>query len=261
MSAAELPGLAQELSSPAAPAQQRFRFATPVLPSGARALSVQAGGEQLDSTLEVTNAGLIHVAGVSQAAADEPFVVRVESLRALSELDLTASAAGRELPLEASGNELRVDPYAFDPGALELTLAVSANGQAAASATATIEIPALDPELTLVAVEVAGGAGVAVSWRAQGDAAPTLTVAIDGEIALETADATATVAVPEGGVVVARLAGPGGVGLALQSLEVNVSGGPAAVTPTEPAGGEESGGIRWTQLLAVLAIAVAATAA
>ena len=262
LSAAELPGLAQELSSPAAPAQQRFRFATPVLPSGARVLSVQAGGEQLDSTFEVTNAGLIRVAGVSQAAADQPFVVRVESLRPLSELDLTASAAGRELPLEASGNELRVDPYAFDPGMLELTLAVSANGQPAASATATIEIATLDPELTLGAVEVEGGAGVAVSWRAQGAAALSLTVAIDGAVALATEDATATVAVPDGGVVVARLAGPGGVELASQSLEIDESGTPApVVTGTAQAGGEESGGVVSTQLLAVLAITVAATAA
>ena len=259
LTAAEFPGLGRELASPAAPTEQSFRFSTPPLPAGTRTLTVTTAAAQLEASFEVTNDGLVTIAAVTQAAPDQPFAVRLESLVPLTSLEISASAGGTALPLERSGSELRIDPYAFDAGPLEVSIIVNVNGQLATSETTTLQVPALSPQVVLEATDVEGGPGVTARWLAQGGGAHTLTVTIDGAVALETQNPEATFAVPEGGAVVATLTGADGAQLASRSLEIEASAGPG---PVQPAGGDGSGsgGIS-TQLLAGVAIAIAAIAA
>jgi hypothetical protein len=239
----ELPALALELV-PAEPEVQTFRFASPVLAAGTRALTVSAGDATLSAELEVDNAGLVRVASVASAAPGESIVVRLEALVPFADLDVLAIAGGQTLPFSTASGSVAIDPWAFEAGTRNVELVVQAEGTVAATLGATVEIPVLDPQLTVGEIAGAEEPSVAVAWRVQGLGDARLTVTVDGVEAADTTAPGVTVAVPEGATVVARLVDGGGAELASETLVT--TGGSSGGTPIEIS----------TQLLVVAVIAM-----
>ena len=257
LTTAELPSLGQELAA-IVPETQAFSFQSPVLPAGTQSLVVTAGAETLATSLEVTNDGLVGVGGISQVVPDQPFVISIDSVAPLSALEVEATAGGQPLPVDAGSGEVRLDPWAFEPGALDVAITVKAGSALAAAETVSVEVPPLQPQLLVAPVEGGEAPAVDVSWRAQGASLPTLIVTIDGAVALETQQASATVPVPDGGTVEASLVTAGGATLASQTTVVEAPGGGGA------AGDSGSGGSSFgvsSRLLVALAIATASAAA
>ena len=199
-----------------------------MLPAGTQTLMVTAGAETLATSLEVTNDGLVRIGGVSQVAPDQPFVISIDSVAPLSALEVEATAGGQPLPVDVGSGEVRLDPWAFEPGALDVAITVKAGSALAAAETVSVEVPPLQPQLLVEPVEGGEAPAVDVSWRAQGASLPTLIVTIDGAVALETQQASATVPVPDGSTVEASLVTAAGATLASQTTVVEVPGGGGA---------------------------------
>ncbi|MDA1062132.1 MAG: VWA domain-containing protein, partial [Chloroflexi bacterium] len=239
----EVPALASELG-PAAAEVQTFRFASPVLAAGARSLTIVAGQAELAAALVVDNAGLLSISTLEGAAAGDPIQLQLESLVPLAGLDIVATAAGQSLSLNAASGRIALDPWAFAPGSSNADIVVQGVGGVALTVGATVEIPALVPQLTIAEVTDAAEPSVAIAWRTQGAEIARLLVTVDGAPAADTTEHGVTVVVREGAIVVASLVDARGAELASTTLDVAAA-----------AAGGAAGGLS-TQLLGVVAVAV-----
>ena len=233
LTAAEAGSLAEELATTVFDSGA-FVFQAPVLPAGRHPLLVTTGGVTMATTLDVSNDGLLRVGG-SQAGPAEPLVISVDSAAPLSSLEIDARSGGEPLPVEADGRAVRLDPWEFAPGALDVRVTARVGGEVAATETISLQIASLEPELVVEPVEVDGARAVEVSWRAQGAASAggaTLLVSIDGEAVLRTEERGATVPAPGGGAVEASLESADGATLIRWAGEIEgvggVRSGPAA---------------------------------
>ncbi len=253
----EIDSLGPELAT-LAPESQTFRFQSPVLPAGSLPLVVTADAQTTATVLNVTNEGLLQIDSINQTAPDQPFVLSLNSVASLSALEVEATSRGFPLPIDLQTGELLIDPWAFEPGLLEVRLTASVDREQASSITASLEIPSLQPQILGQPVETAESDGtptIELSWRAQGVQDLTLLVTVNGEIWHQTHDPSVTV--------------PGTVGDAIEASLVNVDGaavaswtGTISAQQSDRAAVDASqGGWRFGGLAALLAVTGAAISA
>ena len=235
LTASEAGGLGAELAATVHDTRS-FRFETPVLAAGARPLLVSVDGVTLATTLEVSNDGLIRIGSVEQAGPGEPLVVSIESMVAVSSLEIEVRSGGQLLAVDAGGGAVRIDPWAFAPGALDVLVTARVGGEVASTETISLEVESLEPELVVEPVEADGARAVEVSWRAQGAAGATLLVSIDGAAVLRTEERSAMVPAPGGGAVEASLESAEGATLISWAGVVKGAGeaGAGSSVPTLP---------------------------
>ena len=261
----QLDSLVPELAS-LAPESQTFRFQSPVLPAGPLPLVVTTDEETAATVLNVTNEGLLQVDSIAQPAPDQPFVLTLSSVVPLSTLEVEATSRGLPLPLDTQTGELRIDPWAFEPGPLEVRLTASVDGKQASSTTASLEIPSLQPQVLGHPVESAASdedPAIELSWRAQGAADLTLLVTINNQLALQTPDSSVTVTGAGGDAIEASLVNVDGAAVASWSGTITPGQtDPQTDQQTAPTDGDaNSSGWRFGGLPALLAITGAAIAA
>jgi hypothetical protein len=135
---------------------------------------------------------------VERTAPDQLVVVMGNSIP-LDGADVRVVAGGRPLTLVPGAQRVILDPWGFQPGRLDLQIAVSLGKAPVSATTFAVEIPVLAPSL-VVGRAVAPG-NVQIRWRVQAATAPwTVRATADGrELGRwQGTDSDATVANPDG---------------------------------------------------------------
>ena len=174
-----------------------------------------------ESTLEVTNAGLI-TATVATAGGPEFVVVDIATAVPRELLRIDASVGG--VPVVFSAGQLFVDSWKTAPGAQTVRIDVFLGDSLAATTTVPITVPALAPELTVNVDLAAIPPLLLASGRAQGIDEATLRVLADGEEIATSEGRELRVAYPVGREVTVELIGPDAAGPPLASELVTAQG-------------------------------------
>ena len=209
-------------------------------------LRFRARGQVVESSalFEVSNAGLI-VAHVLPPAADaepgDPIVVQLASLIPLTAMTLEASAGGQPLAVSAGAARILVDPWTFDPGALEVQVRGLLRGGVATEATVSVTIPELAPQLTLRRDENGGTSRLLVSAQVQGSTSALLRVLHDGQEVARGDPSALLVELPGQGTLIIQLETAQGVLLESESLTFGVPE-PAPAPPPAPDVSADAGG-------------------
>ena len=209
------------------------------------------------SRFEVTNAGLVSPIITTPGAPEDEILVELAALVPLASLTLEATANGEPLPLIASTGRMLIDPWLFEPGALQIDFRVTVRGALAAAATATVEIPALEPQITLQQRTDDGGARqLVVSGRVQGSTTAVLRVLVDGEEIARSEEPRLIVAEPTGATAEVIL--EDGAGGLLKSVPLTLAAPAVAPIPAPAATAAEEGGGSAVLLIAAGAAVVLA---
>lgn len=208
-----------------------LRAAAPPLSQGRHQirLSVRNGEETLDvvGTFEVTNEGLLSVATADVGSTSTLIAIQIELSVEIDGFEIEAIAAGQTLEFRRETSTVLLNPWLFDPGALEVQVNAYVDDSLAGATTIVVEIPALDPQLEIA--DSPDDASFVVIGRAQGVARPTLVVRRNGEefAREEAASHQVVIRVPHGDIVAELLSSSGA------TLQTESADPPAIVEPSE----------------------------
>ena len=198
--------------------------AAPPLAIGEYQLTLRfaAEGELVESgfAFEVTNVGLIVATVTPPPADDDEIVIQLQSPVPLASLSVETTTGGQSLPFIAGTGRILVDPWAFNPGPLDIEIRAMVGGRLAAETTVSVEVPRLDPRITLQRRDDGGVPQLVVSGRAQGPASPVLRVLVDGEEQARSEQRTVSVPLPTEDVIEVRLEDQQGSLLKSDSLTI-----------------------------------------
>jgi hypothetical protein len=166
-----------------------IEVAAPPLARGTHELRVELGEQAIVATsaFEVTNEGLASIAVRAAATPGDPITLGVSTVAPAGGFIFAANVGGREVTVDGSG-AFQLDPWALDPGVVEVSVQALVDGAVAWSDVVTVPIPALEPELSAFVRLTDQGHVLVVDWRAQGVEASGLTATSGGELLFSTAE-------------------------------------------------------------------------
>ncbi len=201
-------------------------------------LRFRAQGEVVETApfaFDVMNAGLIIANVIGAQAEDRDIFVQLESKVPLASLDVVAMSGGRPLPYVASSGRILIDPWSFDPGPLAIDIEATVRGRLVGRSHARVEVPELEPRLSLQRDDSGGSRRLVVTGQTQGPSPSVLRVLIDGEEVARSDESRLATELPEAGEVEVRL--EDGAGRLLRSETLTIEAPVIEQLVVEAAGG------------------------
>jgi Mg-chelatase subunit ChlD len=205
------------------------RIATPPLAIGEHELSLRAvvDGRPHESSYQFTvaNEGLITARAGAPPESGAPLAVELAALVPLDALRVEATARGVALPvLAGEAPQVLVDPWLFEPGALTVRVNAYVAGRLAATTAITVDVPPLEPQITIERSRPGSPGEFVVRRRLQTGTEATLAVfALDEELARSSEPELYVTPPPEATDLFVELRGERGEVLASRSFSVDES--------------------------------------